>query len=145
MASTTLPPRIAELVGLIGIDAVLQLVQARLLGREWRVGPTHDCEFWRAWSDVIGEGLTETVRKAWVGREAMYLPNCAALLRAEQHRQIVARYDELVAGGLAGRAAIYQLCREKGMADRSLRRIINQPTPPPAPEDAQLILNFLFE
>lgn len=143
MASTTLPPRIAELVGLIGIEAVLQLVQARLFGREWRVGPTHDCEFWRAWSDVIGEGLTETVRKAWVGREAMYLPNCAALLRAEQHRWIVERYEALLADGMAGRAAIYVLCRETGKSDRWLRSIINRPTPPPAPEDAQLLLPFL--
>lgn len=143
MASTTLPPRIAELVGLIGIDAVMQLVQARLFGREWRIGPTRDCEFWRAWSDVIGEGLTETVRKAWVGREAMYLPNCAALLRDEQHRQVVARYEALLATGMSSRAAIYQMCRENGYSDRNLRRIVNRPTPPPAPEDAQLLLPFL--
>lgn len=144
MASTTLPPRIAELVGLIGIDAVMQLVQARLLGREWRVGPTNDCEWWCAWSDVIGEGHAETVRKAWVGREAMYLPNCKGLLLAEQHRQIVARYDALLGEGLSSRAAIYRMCRENGYSDRNLRRIVNRPTPPPAPEDAQLLLPFLL-
>lgn len=143
--ASNLPPRIAELVQLIGIDAVLQLVQARLLGREWRVGATHDCEFWRAWSDVIGEGLTETVRAAWVGCDAIYLANCSALLRAEQHRQIVARYDALVADGMGSRAAIHQLCREKGYSDRWLRSIINRPTPPPAPEDAQLLLGFQFD
>lgn len=145
MASTTLPPRIAELVGLIGIDAVMQLVQARLLGREWRIGATHECEFWRAWSDVIGEGLTETVRNAWVGCDSIYLANCSALLRDEQHRQILARYDTLVADGMASRAAINLICKEKGYSDRWLRTIINRPTPPPAPEDAQLLLGFHFD
>lgn len=143
--ASNLPPRIAELVQLIGIDAVLQLVQARVLGRDWRIGSSSDCEFWQVWSDVIGEGLTKTVQDAWAGFDSVYLANCSALLRAEQHRQIVARYEALVDKGMGSRAAIHLICKEKGYSDRWLRTIINRPTPPPAPEDAQLLLGFQFD
>lgn len=136
----SLPPRIQELVGLIGIEAVMQLLQHRLLGREWSIGDTKETEWYQAWSDVIGEGLTDTVFKAWHGRDRIYLANCAAQLRDEEHRKIVARYDELTGTGMAARAAIHELVRETGKSDRWLRTIVNRPTPPPVPEDLQLTL-----
>lgn len=139
---STLPPRIRELVGLVGIEAVMQLLDARLFGREWRVSGGRDSEFYRAWSDVIGEGLTDLVVKAWNGRDALYLANCAGLLRAERHRGLIARFDALLAEGLTSRAAILTMCRETGMSDRWLREVINRPTPPPVPEDQQMMLDL---
>lgn len=125
---------------MVGIEAVMQLLQYRLLGREWRIGPTKDTEWYRAWSDVLGEGLTDTIHKAWQGRDVIYLANCAAQLREEEHRKIIARYEELTGSGMGARAAIYELVKETGKSDRWLRTIVNRPTPPPAPEDLQLPL-----
>lgn len=136
----SLPPRIQELVSMVGIEAVMQLLQHRLLGREWRIGPTKETEWYRAWSDVLGEGLTDTVHKAWQGRDVIYLANRATQLREEEHRKIVARYDALTADGMASRAAINELVKETGKSDRWLRTIVNRPTPPPVPEDLQLTL-----
>jgi hypothetical protein len=139
---SSLPPRIRELVGLVGIEAVMQLLDARLFGREWRVSGGHDSEFYRAWSDVIGEGLTDLIVKAWNGRDALYLANCAGLLRAERHRALIERFDALVAEGMTSRAAILTMCRETGISDRWLREVINRPTPPPSPEDQQMMLDL---
>lgn len=136
----SLPPRIQELVGLIGIEAVMQLLQHRLLGREWRIGLTKDTEWYRAWSDVLGEGLTDAVHKAWREADTVYLANCTAELRKEEYGKIVARYDELMAAGMGSRPAINELVKETGKSDRWLRTIINRPPPPPAPEDLQLSL-----
>jgi hypothetical protein len=138
-----LPPRIRELVGLIGIEAVMQLLTARMLGREWRISPTRESEFYRAWSDVIGEGLTDVVIKAWSGRDSIYLANCAELLREERHNALRAEYDRLITEGLSSRNAIHQLCQKTGISDRWLRSILNRPPPPPSPEDRQLLLDFL--
>ena len=140
----SLPPRIQELIGLVGIEAVMQLLKERLLGREWRIGDTRDSEFYRVWSDVIGEGLTESVFKAWRGRDAIYLASCASMLRDERHRRLIARYDALVTAGMSSRSAINQLCRETGISDRWARQVINRPTPPPAQQDQQLHLDLFI-
>ncbi|MCK6396050.1 Mor transcription activator family protein [Zoogloea sp.] len=121
-----LPPIIEQLVSLIGIEAVQALVEARLLGYRQRVGRSRDCEWWREWSDVVGDGAADTVMQAWAG-EDIYFPACYDAVRLERNRQIVARYDALIADGTSARRAVRQLCRAFRLSDRQIESIVNRP------------------
>lgn len=129
-----LPPIIEQLVSLIGIDAVQALVEARLLGYRQRVGRSRDCEWWREWADVVGDGAADTVMHAWAG-EDIYFPACYDAVRAERNRQIVARYDALIAEGTSARRAVRQLCRAFRLSDRQIESIVNRPVTAATDED----------
>ena len=134
-----LPPIIEQLAGIIGIEAVNALMEARLLGYRQRIGRTQDCEWWREWADVIGDGPTDAVMRQW-GGDHVYFPACSDAIRNERNRQIVARYDTLLASGLSARRAIRVMCREYGLADRTLEKIVNRPTVQPCSLEQQLNL-----
>lgn len=121
-----LPPIIEQLVSLIGIEAVQALVEARLLGFRQRVGRSRDCEWWREWSDVVGEGAADAVMRAWAGEE-IYFPACFDAVRDERNRQIVARYETQISEGVSARRAVRQLCRAFRLSDRQIESIVNRP------------------
>lgn len=121
-----LPPIIEQLVGIVGIECVQQLVEARLLGFRQRIGRSRECEWWREWSDVIGDGPTDAVMRVWAG-QAIYFPACADAVRAERNREIVRRFDEMTGGGLSASRAVRRLCRDFRLSDRTIDGIINAP------------------
>lgn len=135
-----LPPVIEKLVGIVGIDAVQALVDTRLLGYRQRIGRSRECEWWREWSDVIGEGLTDAVMKVWAG-EQIYFPACADAVRAERNRQIVAAFDQLLVEGCSARRALRKLSRKYRLSDRHLEQfVINRPTQAASEIEKQLNL-----
>lgn len=121
-----LPPIIEQLVSIVGIEAVHALIEARLLGFRQRVGRSRECEWWREWADVIGEGPADAVMRTWPG-EDIYFPACSDAIRAERNRRIVADYDSLLAGGTSARLAIRRLCRTWHLSDRQIETIVNRP------------------
>lgn len=132
-----LPPVIRDLSGLIGIDGVMQLLEHRMLGCDWRISKTHDSDWYREWSDVIGEGATDAVMKAWGGEE-IYFPNCGKAITAERNRAMVALYDSLLADGLSTRKARRVLCRKHSLSDKTVRLVVNRPPPPPGQDPSVL-------
>lgn len=124
-----LPPVIRDLSGLIGIEGVMQLLEHRMLGCDWRISKTRDSDWYREWSDVIGEGATDAVMKAWGGEE-IYFPTCAQAIQAERNRAMVAMYDRLLADGMSTRKARRALSRRFGLSDKTVRLIVNRPPEP---------------
>lgn len=122
-----LPPIIEQLVGIIGIECVQLLVEARLLGYRQRIGRSRECEWWREWADVIGDGPTDAAMRVWAGQE-IYFPACADAVRAERNRQIVLRFERLTrVEGLSATRAVRRLCRDFRLSDRTIDGIINAP------------------
>ncbi len=121
-----LPPIIEQLVSIVGIEAMQALIEARMLGFRQRVGRSRDCEWWRDWADVIGEGHADAVMKVWAG-EDVYFPACFDAIRDERNRQIVARYEAMLAEGMSSRRAIRQLSRAFRLSDRQIETIVNRP------------------
>ena len=119
-----LPPIIEQLVGIVGIECVQQLVEARLLGFRQRIGRSRECEWWREWSDVIGDGPTDAVMRVWAG-QAIYFPACADAVRAERNRQIVLCFDQMTREGLSAGRAVRRLCQQFRLSDRTIDGIIN--------------------
>ncbi len=132
-----LPPVIRDLSGLIGIDGVMQLLEHRMLGCDWRISKTRDSDWYREWSDVIGEGATDAVMKAWGGEE-IYFPNCAKAIIAERDRAMVSLYDSLLAEGLSTRKARRVLRRKYSLSDKTVRLVVNRP-PPPTGQDPSVL------
>lgn len=129
-----LPPIIEQLISIVGIEAVQALLEARLLGFKQRIGRSRDCEWWRDWSDVIGEGPTDAVMRVWAG-QVLFFPACVAAVRNERNRRIVAEYDALLAGGVSARRAVRQLCRAHRVSDRQIETIVNRPVAAATDED----------
>lgn len=122
-----LPPIIEQLVGIVGIECVQQLVEARLLGYRQRIGRSRECEWWREWADVIGDGPTDAVMRVWAGQQ-VYFPACADAVRAERNRQVVQRFDHMTrVEGLSASRAVRRLCRQFRLSDRTIDSIINAP------------------
>ena len=120
-----LPPVIEQLVGIVGIECVQQLVEARLLGYRQRIGRSRECEWWREWADVIGDGPTDAVMRVWAGQQ-IYFPACADAVRAERNRQIVLRFDQMTRGeGLSAGRAVRRLCQQFRLTDRTIDSIVN--------------------
>lgn len=134
-----LPPVIEQLAAVIGIEAIQALIDARLLGFRQRIGRSRECEWWREWADVIGEGHADAVMKVWAGEE-IYFPACEDAVRAERNRRLVSEYDALLAEGVSARKATRMLCRRYRMSDRTIERIVNQPTLDPSEAEKQLNL-----
>ena len=132
-----LPPLIEQLVALIGLEAVQALVDARLLGYRQRIGRTRDCEWWREWAEVIGDGPTDTVMRAWAGQD-VYFPACSDAVRAERNRRLVADYDALLAAGTSARRAVRRLCRQYRLSDRMVEQIVNRPVAEAGEAERQL-------
>ena len=122
-----LPPIIEQLVGIVGIECVQQLVEARLLGYRQRIGRSRECEWWREWSDVIGDGPTDAVMRVWAGQQ-IYFPACADAVRAERNREVVRCFDQMTRrDGLSASRAVRRLCRQFRLSDRTIDSIINAP------------------
>lgn len=122
-----LPPIIEQLVGIVGIECVQQLVEARLLGYRQRIGRSRECEWWREWADVIGDGPTDAVMRVWAGQQ-IYFPACADAVRAERNRAVVRCFDEMTRReGLSASRAVRRLCRQFRLSDRTIDSIINAP------------------
>ena len=122
-----LPPIIEQLVGIVGIESVQQLVEARLLGYRQRIGRSRECEWWREWADVIGDGPTDAVMRVWAGQQ-IYFPACADAVRAERNREVVRCFDQMTRrDGLSASRAVRRLCRQFRLSDRTIDSIINAP------------------
>lgn len=132
-----LPPVIRDLVSLIGIEAVVLLLEAQMLGCEWRISKTRDSDWYREWSDIIGDGLADKVVVSWGGQD-IYFPNCKAALIAERNRKMIVRYEQLLGEGQSSRRAVRQLCRSFKLSDRTVEKIINSPVPDATPQEVQL-------
>jgi hypothetical protein len=135
-----LPPVIRDLSGLIGIECVTLLLENRMLGCDWRISITRDSDWHREWSDVIGEGATDAIMKAWGGEE-IYFPNCGKAIIAERNRAMVALYDSLLASGMSTRKARRALCRRFGLSDKTVRLVVNRP--PEAPGNDPSVLTHM--
>lgn len=133
-----LPPVIRDLAALIGIEGVMQLLDACMLGCDWRISKTRESEWYREWSDVLGEGLTDKVMTAWGGEE-IYFPNCVRAIQEERNRAMVSQYDALLAEGMSTRSARRRLCRKFRLSDKQVRITVNRP--PPSPVDGPSVLS----
>ncbi|MBN8283417.1 Mor transcription activator family protein [Zoogloea sp.] len=134
-----LPPVIRDLAALIGIENVMVLLDHHMLGCDWRISKTRDSEWYREWSDVLGEGPTDVVMRAW-GGEVVYFANCAKVIQQERDRAMVAQYDALIADGLSTRAARRTLCRKFRLSDKRVRLIVNG-APPPVTQGPSILTN----
>lgn len=135
-----LPPVMRDLVSLIGTEAVVLLLEAHILGCNWRISKTRDSDFYREWSDIIGDGLTDKVVQAW-GGEDRYFPNCKPVLYAERNATMIARYDAMLQAGTSTRRAVRQLCRDYRLSDWQVKNIVNRPTPERPPDDDDVKLS----
>ncbi len=135
-----LPPIIEQLVGIVGIECVQLLVEARMLGFRQRIGRSRDCEWWREWADVIGDGATDAVMRVWAGQQ-IYFPACADAVRAERNRQIVLCFDQMTRReGISAGRAVRRLCRQFRLSDRTIDGIINAPQQDASEIEKQLSL-----
>lgn len=121
-----LPGIVRELADMIGLDAVYQLMEAKLFGCEWRVSRTRHSDWYREWSDVIGEEKADKIMRTWGGCE-LYFPRCSAAYLRIRNKKIIARYDELLSQGMTTRSLRRMLSREFGISDSTVKKIANNP------------------
>lgn len=119
-----LPEILRDLADLIGFDAVLKLMNARLFGWDWRISKTRSSEWYSAWAAVLGEDLTDKVMHAWGGEE-IYFPNSRPVFIRLRNQNIVRRYDDLLREGASTRRARRTLCQETGLSDKTIRVLVN--------------------
>jgi len=120
------PAVIAEIIAIIGHGPATALVR-EFGGQEIRIPATETSETWAALAEVIGDRATRELSAAMAGEE-IYIALCAAAIRAERNRNMVARYDALLAEGHSGRGAVSVLVREfRPISYRQVEKIINAP------------------
>jgi len=107
-------------------------------GQVIRFPKTEGGDIWAALEEVIGARATRTLCDTYGGEEDIYVPLCDRAIRAERNRQLIARYEDLVAHGHSSRGAISVLVREfRPISNRQVINIINAPTPAPSLTDTQ--------
>lgn len=133
-----LPPVIQDIVRLIGHNETMALV--REFGRDnLRIPKTEVGANWAALAEVIGEAATGKLCKALGGQE-VYVACCDKALRDDRNRQMIARYEKLLADGHSGRGAVSVLVREYRICYRQVEKIVNSPTPEPSMVGVQVEL-----
>ena len=127
----SLPATIRELVDLIGHGKAMALVR-EFGGQELRLPRTPESAVWAALAEIIGEAPTQALA-AWRGGEYLYISLCAAPLRADRNRKMIARYEKLLKEGHTSGGAVEVLVREfRPISYRWVERIVNSPLPDPS-------------
>lgn len=127
----SLPAVIQEIVGIIGHGPAMELVRA-FGGKEIRVPRTDASDTWAALVEIIGEPLTKALAGVYGGEE-VYIALCDRALRHDRNRQMITRYEELLAEGHSSRGAVWVLVGEfRPISNRQVEKIVNGQMPEPS-------------
>lgn len=115
-----LPESMQEFIRVLGYESAMRLVAEfggiTLSGKngaaKTRTGGIH-----RMLESVLNH---EEINKliAWAGAEQLYIPRCAAAMRARRDTNFANEFNHLLDGGMSGRKAMAQLCPRYGFSDR---------------------------
>lgn len=128
-----LPERIQTIVALIGHGRAMDLVR-EFGGQEIKFPAQEGNDTWAALVEVIGEAATRKLAAVFGGGQAppVYIARCAAALRDDRNRRMIARHERLLNDGHTSRGAVSILVREHHLSYRQVENILNAPTPQPS-------------
>lgn len=136
-----LPTTIQTIVSLIGHGPTMELVR-ELGGNDFRFPSSRESANWEYLVEILGERLAGRLVERFRGEE-VYIALCTQAVKADQHRQMIARYDTLLAEGHSSRGAVSILVREfRPISNRTVERIVNGPAPSAQPE--MVVQGMLF-
>lgn len=122
-----LPATIQTIVGLIGHHKAMKLVED-LGGQDFRFPVGRQSDTYEHLVDLVGPHAADHLCQHFAGEE-VYIARCAAALQSDRNRQIIARYEQLLAEGYSSRSAEQILVRESKLSNRWVRKIVNGPSP----------------
>lgn len=128
-----LPPTIQSIVELIGHAKAMALV-SEFGGQEIKFPRTEASDTFHALVEVIGLPATRKLGAALNAEGYIYIAMCTRPLKLERNRNLIKRYDQLLAEGHSGRGAVSILVREfRPINCRQVERIVNAPMPEAQP------------
>lgn len=128
-----LPASIQEIAEVIGVAETLRLVEI-WGGSRMFIPKEPDGTCGRILMEKVGQESARLLIARY-GGEAVYIPLCAAAMRAARNRVLVDEYDQ---GGQSGQSAA-ALARKYRLSEKTVYGILNRPT---TAMDRQLVFNF---
>ncbi|WP_274571573.1 Mor transcription activator family protein [Neisseria leonii] len=125
-----LPETVADMVAVIGLQAVTDLVAA-VGGTRFKFGHgVQDTPRLQMLFSIIGEAKTYDLLRVYGGEE-LYIPRCEQALRALRNEKFKAEFMDLTQNqGLSGLMAMHRLCPRYRISDRTAYTILRSKCEP---------------
>ncbi|MFZ2269068.1 MAG: hypothetical protein WAV95_15945 [Azonexus sp.] len=128
-----LPATIQTIVKLIGHGDAMALVR-ELGGQEFRFPMAKNSEKWEYLVEIVGPLSAGNLLATFSG-SVVYIALCTNALRDDRDRRMIDRYERLLRERHSSRGAISILVQEfRPISNRTVRKIVNGPTPSMASE-----------